>query len=44
MPHFMIVLWIIDTIYQFIKLFLDKQMSIFEEYGVFNTNNIYMYT
>ena len=26
----------IDTIYQFIKLFLDDKMSIFDEYGAFN--------
>ena len=25
----------INTIYQFIKPFLDKKMSIFEEYGAF---------
>ena len=25
----------INPIYQFIKLFLERQMSIFEEYGVF---------
>ena len=27
---------LINTIYQFIKPFLDKKMSIFEEYGAFN--------
>ena len=27
----------INTIYQFIKPFLDNKMSIFEEYGAFNT-------
>ena len=26
----------INTIYQFIKPFLDKKMSIFKEYGAFN--------
>ena len=26
----------INTIYQFIKTFLDKKMSVFEEYGAFN--------
>ena len=26
----------INTIYQFIKSFLDDRMSIFEEYGAFN--------
>ena len=26
----------IDTIYQFIKSFLDNKMSIFEDYGSFN--------
>ena len=26
----------IDTIYQFIKTFLDNKISIFEEYGAFN--------
>ena len=39
-PHFMIVLipyinLCINTIYQFIKPFLDNKMSIFEEYGAF---------
>ena len=34
MPHFMIVL-IPQSIYQFIKPFLDNKMSIFEEYGAF---------
>ena len=37
-PHFMIVL-IPDT-EQFIKSFLDNKMSIFEEYGTFNTSPI----
>ena len=32
MPHFMVVF---ITIYQFIKPFLDKKISIFEEYGAF---------
>ena len=35
MPLFMIVL-IPYTLYQFIKPFLDNEMSIFEEYGAFN--------
>ena len=30
----------INTIYQFIKPFLDNKMSIFEEYGAFNLYNI----
>ena len=30
----------INTIYQFIKHFLDKIMSIFKEYGAFNTSKI----
>ena len=33
MPHFMIVL----ITYQFIKPFLDNKMSLFEEYGAFET-------
>ena len=28
----------INTIYQFIKAFLDKKMSIFEEYGAFKVH------
>ena len=37
-PYFMIVLIPgINTIYKFIKPFLDNEMSIFEEYGAFNT-------
>ena len=26
----------VNTIYQFVKRFLDNKMSIFEEYGAFN--------
>ena len=29
----------INTIYQFIKPFLDNKMSIFEEYGAFNAEH-----
>ena len=33
---------IINTIYQFIKHFLDNEMSIFDEYGTFNLRLVYM--
>ena len=29
----------INTIYQFVKPFLDNKMSMFEEYGAFNSSN-----
>ena len=32
------ILYFINTIYQFIKPFLDNKMSIFEEYGAFKEN------
>ena len=37
MSHFMIIL---STIYQFIKPFLGKKMSIFEEYGAFRKESL----
>ena len=40
MPHFMIDC--IGTIYQFVKPFLHKKMSIFEEYGAFNPAVLFM--
>ena len=38
MSHFMIIL---NTIYQYIKPFLDKKMSTFEEYGALNSQHGY---
>ena len=37
MPHFMNVLIPYTCILKFIKPFLDNKMSIFEEYGAFNS-------
>ena len=34
----------INTIYQFIKPFLDKKMSIFEEYGAFKVSPVSNHT
>ena len=34
-------IYCIDTIYQFIKPFLDNKMSIFEEYGPLTVNTLW---